>query len=278
MQFSGARNFWGKGLYFAEKSSYSHSYTYRPDDTTDAERGPGVGNEREMFLVKLLTGNVVLMDRDESEAKRLECAGLNVPPVDPATGQKFNTVTGHTAGSQVWVVYENGRAYPDYLIRYYRGAQDRSRTPFGSRAEARATVKIKKRSAMDKLRARRIDQLRARRLTQWENPLTRDVGDPLFIQPEPEPEPELQIAPCQWQYDNNGHWKAYDAAAQAALQAAQTMLMTNAGTDNRVNIKAGAFTYEVDIKAMTQTNITHPAHTQRKVRRLDLASTTTIAI
>ena len=49
---------------------------------------------------------------------------------------KFNTVTGNTAGSQVWIVYENGRAYPDYLVRFYRTKRDPARTPFASRADA----------------------------------------------------------------------------------------------------------------------------------------------
>ena len=30
---------------------------------------------------------------------------------------------------------ENGRAYPDYLVRYYKGKRDPTRTPYGSKAE-----------------------------------------------------------------------------------------------------------------------------------------------
>ena len=44
---------------------------------------------------------------------------------------------------QVWIVYENGRAYPDYLVRYYKGKRDK-RTPYGSLQEAEA--KLGKRS------------------------------------------------------------------------------------------------------------------------------------
>jgi hypothetical protein len=53
-----------------------------------------------------------------------------VPPTDPVSGLKYNTVTGKTRNSQVWIVYENGRAYPDYLIRYYIGQRDPMRTPY----------------------------------------------------------------------------------------------------------------------------------------------------
>ena len=40
--------------------------------------------------------------------------------------------------SKIWVVYENGRAYPDYLLRYYRGRRDPRRTPFASKRDVPA--------------------------------------------------------------------------------------------------------------------------------------------
>jgi len=30
----------------------------------------------------------------------------------------FDSVTGETYGSEVYITYENGRAYPEYLITY----------------------------------------------------------------------------------------------------------------------------------------------------------------
>ena len=89
------------GIYFAAKSAYSWNYSYRPNQTTVDERRPGQSDEREMFLAKLLIGSEVLMDRDISAAKAQECKALIVPPVNPVTGTKCNTVTGNTAGSQV---------------------------------------------------------------------------------------------------------------------------------------------------------------------------------
>ena len=32
--------------------------------------------------------------------------------------RRYDTVTGETGGSKVYVVYENGRAYPEYLVTY----------------------------------------------------------------------------------------------------------------------------------------------------------------
>jgi hypothetical protein len=49
---------------------------------------------------------------------------------------------------QVWIVYENGRAYPDYLVRYYKGKRDK-RTPYESLQEAEA--KLGKRSTSSAL-------------------------------------------------------------------------------------------------------------------------------
>lgn len=36
----------------------------------------------------------------------------------------------------MFIVYENGRAYPRYRVRYYRGERDPERTPFASREDA----------------------------------------------------------------------------------------------------------------------------------------------
>jgi hypothetical protein len=94
--------FWGRGIYFALKSAYSYHYSFKPATTPDdPERPGGAQDEREMFLAKLLVGDVVMMNRDESDAKAAECKKLIVPPPNPVTGKKYNTVTGNTGGSQV---------------------------------------------------------------------------------------------------------------------------------------------------------------------------------
>eukprot|EP01051_Picozoa_sp_SAG22_P012072 SAG22_NODE_1224_length_5119_cov_2.362550_2_plen_207_part_00 len=81
----------------------------------------------------------------------------NAPPI-AGTGMKYNTVRGFTQTdrkdangnwsknmdcpkSMVWIVYENGRAYPEYLVRYYRGERDEARTPFATREDAGAPAK-----------------------------------------------------------------------------------------------------------------------------------------
>ena len=96
---------WGLANYFAVNASYSHNYSYTS------------GNGRQMFLVKVLTGDTYNCPSDSS---------LRMPPVKPSTTQagvemaqmKYDTVSGTTNGSQVFMTYDNDKAYPAYLITY----------------------------------------------------------------------------------------------------------------------------------------------------------------
>mmetsp|Transcript_28279 Transcript_28279/g.41030 ORF Transcript_28279/g.41030 Transcript_28279/m.41030 type:complete len:836 (+) Transcript_28279:124-2631(+) len=152
MQFSN-KGLWGRGIYFADESVYSDKYSYKPptsDMPLTAGRCEGEEDEREMFLAKLLVGNMIFIDRDESPEKASECRKLTVPPTDASTGLKYNTVRGETSGSQVWIVYENGRAYPDYVVRYYKGRRDINRTLYKTRNEATRSKKRKQKSSSPK--------------------------------------------------------------------------------------------------------------------------------
>ena len=107
MRYS-AQGMWGVANYFAVNASYSHNYAH-----VNAATG-----YREMFLVKVLTGD------------SYNCAStptLRMPPPKPSAvlssqlqfGQmKYDTVTGTTKGSQVFMAYDNEKAYPAYLIQY----------------------------------------------------------------------------------------------------------------------------------------------------------------
>ena len=105
----GAQGMWGVANYFAVNASYSNNYAHQ------SQMG-----RKEMFLVKVLTG-----DSHECPSNR----SLRMPPVKPTTGgaqggdvqfsqMKYDTVTGHTNGSQVFMTYDNDKAYPAYLISY----------------------------------------------------------------------------------------------------------------------------------------------------------------
>lgn len=106
MRYS-AQGKWGKANYFAVNANYSHSYAH-----VNASTGL-----KELFLVKVLTG------------ESCDCvpnSSLRVPPLKSGrTGGtlqleqlKYDTVTGSTNGSQVFMAYDNEKAYPAYLIEY----------------------------------------------------------------------------------------------------------------------------------------------------------------
>eukprot|EP01043_Picozoa_sp_COSAG02_P048209 COSAG02_NODE_4715_length_5063_cov_2.229452_2_plen_219_part_00 len=166
MQFA-SEGQWGRGLYFAEDAGYSHFYA----SPADPRQNDLVADEREMMLCDIVLGNVIVMDRDEVGRMKQRLGGrlngaqhgssIKAPPFINSTpplhtdgnGPKYNTVSGFTQTdmkhpngkwtkhpdcprSQVYVIYENGRAYPHYLVRYYRGPYDPRRVLYRSREEA----------------------------------------------------------------------------------------------------------------------------------------------
>jgi len=88
---------WGRGTYFAADASYSSNYAYT---------GWGA---KTIILARLVIGDAVKLCADSS---------LTQCPDKPDGKRRYDTVTGTTQGSKVFIVYENGRAYPEYLVRY----------------------------------------------------------------------------------------------------------------------------------------------------------------
>ena len=116
---------WGQANYFAVNASYSHGYAFTR------------GGYREMFLVKVLTGDsyespqnsqlrlppekettqahhktAVASNRGEEVNERSRADTLKFETV------RYDTVTGTTGGSCVFMTYDNAKAYPAYLIQY----------------------------------------------------------------------------------------------------------------------------------------------------------------
>ena len=98
MRYSNAGS-WGYANYFAKNSAYSHNLAYQ-----NLENGT-----REMFCAKVLIGKTILLGRDKN---------LKRPPMIPGSQISFDSVQGHTHGSDVIMVYSNKKAYPQYLITY----------------------------------------------------------------------------------------------------------------------------------------------------------------
>lgn len=94
----GAHGLWGKGAYFAVNASYSNSYAYTS------------GNQRQMFVVFVLTGDSCTIPQDRS---------LDKPPIkNSSTPERYDSVNGETGSSKVYIVYDHDKSYPAYLITY----------------------------------------------------------------------------------------------------------------------------------------------------------------
>ena len=106
MRFS-APGMWGQANYFAVNACYSHNYAF-----SDGSGQMG------MFLAKVLTGDSFECSSDRS---------LRMPPLKSSAGGvqlgqvRYDTVTGITNGSRVYMTYDNHKAYPcslpDYLLQ-----------------------------------------------------------------------------------------------------------------------------------------------------------------
>jgi len=244
MQFA-AQGLWGRGIYFADKASYSKNYSYTPY--------PKAKGDLEMFLTRLTVGKEINLKQDRT---------LTVPPVDVTSGLKYNTVTGNTAGSQVWIVYENGRAYPEYLVRYYVGSRDKSRTPYASKREASKSTRWSASASFEReLSKSLVDQPEVNQSLTQPQPKDRNGG--------------------VWEYQtDSGSWVAYDIANQALIEKcyqdyttgnATSLGLTGYLTGYRhsgwqVAIKGPEWDYEIDVLTMTQTNTQHPNGTVRDIR------------
>lgn len=99
---------WGIGTYFAENASYSDKYAYRL-----------AKNKRdfsEMFVAHVLTGNSIEMK--SSRARKLTRPPVCVAATSGAPEVLYDSVTGCSEGSRIYVVYKLDMAYPSYLVRY----------------------------------------------------------------------------------------------------------------------------------------------------------------
>ena len=103
---------WGLGTYFAKNASYScGGYSHQLSD-----------GKRQVFLAQVLTGDVYECPSD-STLRRTPKKNASV------SGLRYNSVSGDTGGSKVYIVYENRVAYPTYLITFTSGDGQHSLRP-----------------------------------------------------------------------------------------------------------------------------------------------------
>jgi len=103
INFASDDGLWGRGVYFAQDASYSHKYTFRTPSNTC-----------KMILAQVITGDGITLDEDRN---------IRLPPLNELneSGKKrFDCVLGMRHGTFIYVCYDNGRAYPTYVIEYIR--------------------------------------------------------------------------------------------------------------------------------------------------------------
>ena len=103
---------WGRANYFAVNASYSDSYAYYNESE----------QTNQLILVKVLVGDTYPC-RPDSKLRRPPAkktsSSLGVGQIQEV---RYDSVTGTTNGSQVYMTYENKFSYPAYIITYTKVA------------------------------------------------------------------------------------------------------------------------------------------------------------
>lgn len=98
MRFSPG-GYWGRALYFAVNSKYSDKYHFPLPDGT-----------KQMLSARVIIGNTIKLKPNKE---------LSMPPlINAFSNDRYDSVTGVTGGSDVYMVYSNKKAYPEYVITY----------------------------------------------------------------------------------------------------------------------------------------------------------------
>lgn len=74
-----------------------------------------------------------------------------------------------------------------------------------------------------------------------------------------------------WQYQHNG-WQPYDGNASLLVERAFQEFQGNPGRCDVRSVRSGYFAYQVNFLGMKQTNIEHPSHTVRGIRRVPISA------
>ena len=111
-----SKRMWGEGTYFAINAQYSNNYAY------------SVGDTKQMILAKVLTGETYHSPPDGSLKKppvksQLRGRHMYSGSSGDSSGEvfedeRYDSVSGHTNGSDIFVIYDHDKAYPAYLITY----------------------------------------------------------------------------------------------------------------------------------------------------------------
>ena len=97
---------WGYANYFAESAQYSNQFSYT-----------SVTGNKQIILARVTLGKTFDYGTERSP-------NLRMPPKLPVPGplsfqnQRYDSVGGKTRGTNVFMTYDNMKAYPAYIIEY----------------------------------------------------------------------------------------------------------------------------------------------------------------
>ncbi|TNV84716.1 hypothetical protein FGO68_gene4511 [Halteria grandinella] len=98
---------WGRANYFAAKASYSHDYRHTLPNGLF-----------QMFYARVILGKSKELASDKS---------LKEPPfIEGSSTVRYDSVQGFIKNTNVFMVYSNCKAYPEYLITYREKPQNRN--------------------------------------------------------------------------------------------------------------------------------------------------------
>ena len=90
---------YGKGVYFARDASYSTYPVYSPRDTHGVQS---------IFLARVVVGEYCRGEKDALEpAER-----------DLGTGALYDSTVDNVRDPSIFVTYNDGQAYPEYLVKF----------------------------------------------------------------------------------------------------------------------------------------------------------------
>ena len=95
---------YGKGVYFARDASYSTYPVYSPPDTHGVQS---------IFLARVVVGEYCRGEKD----------ALTAPERDATTHALYDSTVDDKENPNIFVTYNDGQAYPEYLIKYTQSGQ-----------------------------------------------------------------------------------------------------------------------------------------------------------
>lgn len=97
-QYANDACMWGRGIYFAENASYSFNYSFSKNGF------------KYMLFCKVFVGEFIFLNANSN---------LKEPPYkDQKKKILYDSVQGNTNGSDVYILYENNRNYPYFLVEF----------------------------------------------------------------------------------------------------------------------------------------------------------------